>query len=156
MILDMEASSNHGLSSENEWQPTLLAHNSNAGQNSGGHQSGQSGHLIKLPFRVDVAHGSQEMNIMEWQAGANKTHHFVQRGDLIKVGNGGHIVQTSRSKYHSVYNIHLIHPYTHVSDTSVDCYPGSGWVGVAMTSEGPNQDSSGRNRIENIELKTSN
>jgi hypothetical protein len=121
MILDMKASSNHGLSSENEWQPTL-AHNNNAGQHSGGQQNGESGHLIKLPFRVDVAHGSQEMNIMEWQAGANKTHHFVQRGDLIKVGNGGHIVQTSRSKFHSVYNIHLIHPYTHVSDTSVDCY----------------------------------
>jgi hypothetical protein len=135
MILDIKESDIFGISSENELPSSLSCDSMVHG--GGGTQHSQSGHLIKLPFRVDVAHGQHDINIVEWQSGANQTEMFVNRGDLIKIGNGGHIVQVSRSKIHTASNLFLMHPYTHISASSVDVYLVAKGKGIMF---GPDKD----------------
>ena len=118
-----------GISTEKEIKAYS---NSNSGSNTAsnkGSQNTQSGHLVKLPFRIDVSEGEIDINIVEWRASANKTERWIQRGDLIKIGGGGHVVQTSRTKAHTHHTISLMHGYTHTSKTYTDVYlvvPGTG------------------------------
>ena len=77
MILDAEQSSMLGISSERELPSSSFSKIGN-GECRGGMSSQQSGKLIKLPFRVDVAEGEQEINIVEWRAGgSNKTKKWI-------------------------------------------------------------------------------
>ena len=118
-----------GISTEKEIKAYS---NSNSGSNTAsnkGSQNTQSGHLVKLPFRIDVSEGEMDINIVEWRASANKTERWIQRGDLIKIGGGGHVVQTSITKAHTHHTISLMHGYTHTSKTYTDVYlvvPGTG------------------------------
>ena len=119
IILDTSESSNLGLSSQRE-----TPSNTQSGEcsiSSGSKQKTQSGYLIKLPFHVDVQEGELDINIVHWQANTNKTKKWIERGDLIKIADG-HVIQTSRSKWHTLHTISLMHGYTHASSTNSEIY----------------------------------